>query len=56
MGSSFIIRNVVKDSPFELHFPTHSPLIQKIKIAEKGKAKRSKLYTLRNLPAKYSRV
>ena len=56
MGSSFIIRNVVKDSPFELHFPTHSPLIQKIKISEKGKAKRSKLYTLRNLPAKYSRV
>ncbi|WZN59185.1 ribosomal protein L19 [Chloropicon roscoffensis] len=56
MGSSFIIRNVVKDSPFELHFPTHSPLIQNIKVVEKGKAKRSKLYNLRSLPAKYSRV
>ncbi|QDZ18400.1 ribosomal protein L19 [Chloropicon primus] len=56
MGSSFIIRNVIKDSPFELQFPTHSPLIQSIKVTEKGKAKRSKLYTLRNMPAKYSRV
>ena len=56
MGSSFIIRNVIEDSAFELHFPTYSPLIQNIKILEKGKAKRKKLYHLREWPDKYSKV
>ena len=48
MGSSFIIRNVIKDRPFELHFPTYSPLIQDIKILSQGKGvRRRKLFHLR---------
>ena len=56
MGSSFIIRNVIKERSFEMHFPTYSPLIQEIKVVKKGKTKRSKLYYLRDMPDKYSKV
>jgi len=55
-GSSITVRSMMSGVGVEKTFPLHSPVIEKIEITKKGKAKRSKLYYLRNVKNKKTKV
>ncbi len=55
-GASFTVRRVVYGIGVERTFPLYSPLVEKVEIARHGKARRAKLYYLRGLSAKASRI
>ena len=48
-NTTFTVRNVSYGVGVESIFPMHSPLIQKIDIVQRGRARRAKLYFIRNL-------
>jgi len=56
MGSTFTVRSLMSGVGVEKTFPLHSPVIEKIEITKKGKAKRAKLYYLRNVKNKRTKV
>lgn len=47
INATFTLRAVIGGVGVEKTFPLHSPLIEKIKVIKKGKARRAKLYYLR---------
>ncbi len=52
-GATFIVRGKLGEYGLEKTYPIHSPLIHKIEIlGSKDKVSRSKLYYIRELPAK----
>ncbi|MGI9533978.1 MAG: 50S ribosomal protein L19 [Thermodesulfobacteriota bacterium] len=53
---TFTIRKVSYGIGVERIFPVHSPLINKIEVKRKGKVRRAKLYYLRGLSKKASRI
>jgi large subunit ribosomal protein L19 len=53
---TFSVRKVVEGVGVEKVFPLHSPLIEKIEIVKLGKVRRSKLYYMRNLEGKSTRL
>ena len=48
-NTTFTVRKVSYGVGVERLFPLHSPPIQKIDIAQRGRARRAKLYFIRNL-------
>ena len=56
VNASFTVRKVTFGEGVEKVFPTHSPVIDSIKIVSKGKIKRAKLYYLRTRLGKSARV
>ena len=48
-NTTFTLRKVSYGVGVERIFPLHSPLIQKIDIVQRGRARRAKLYFIRNL-------
>ena len=56
MGSSFTLRKPSGGVYVERTFPLHSPLLSDIKIVRKGKVRRAKLFYLRNVSGKSSRI
>ncbi len=52
----FRIRKVSSGMGVERVFPFHSPNIEKIEIAQRGKSRRSKLYYLRERSGKSARI
>jgi large subunit ribosomal protein L19 len=56
IASSFVLRNVIQDMAVEQRFFTHSPRIHSIELLRLDRARRAKLYYLRNKPLKYSHV
>ena len=55
-GSSFTVRRVTHGVGVERTFPLYSPLVEKVEIVRHGKVRRAKLYYLRGLSAKASRI
>ncbi|MBA7489746.1 hypothetical protein ES702_00280 [subsurface metagenome] len=55
-GSSFTVRRVTYGVGVERTFPLYSPRIEKMEVVRRGKARRAKLYYLRGLSAKASRI
>ena len=55
-GSSFTVRRVTYGVGVERTFPFHSPRVEKVEIVRRGKKRRAKLYYLRGLSAKTSRL
>ena len=48
-NTTFTVRKVSYGVGVERIFPLHAPLIQKIDIVQRGRARRAKLYFIRNL-------
>jgi len=56
VGSSFTVRRVTHGVGVERTFPLYSPRIEKVEVVRHGKVRRAKLYYLRGLSAKASRI
>ena len=55
-GGSFTVRRVAYGVGVERTFLFQSPLIEKVEVVRHGKVRRAKLYYLRGLSAKASRI
>ncbi|MGI6576285.1 MAG: 50S ribosomal protein L19 [bacterium] len=53
---TFTVRRVSYGVGVERTFPLHSPAIDKIEVARRGRVRRAKLYYLRNLRGKAARI
>jgi large subunit ribosomal protein L19 len=56
ISSMITVRKVISGTGVEKIFPIHSPVIDKVEIVKKGKAKRAKLYYLRTAKGKKARL
>jgi large subunit ribosomal protein L19 len=56
MGTTFTVRKASGNVYVERTFPVHSPLISEIKLVRKGSVRRSKLYYLRKVSGKSTRI
>ena len=55
-GASFTVRRVAYGVGVERTFPLYSPLLEKVEVVRHGKVRRAKLFYLRGLSAKASRI
>ena len=55
-GASFTVRRVAYGIGVERSFLFHSPMVEKVEVVRQGKVHRAKLYYLRGLSAKASRI
>ena len=55
-SKTFTVRKISNGVGVERIFPYHSPIIDFVKVLKKGKVRRAKLYYLRNLKGKASRI
>jgi len=56
VGTSFTVRRVAYGIGVERTFPLYSPLVDRVEVVRHGKVRRAKLYYLRGLSAKASRI
>ena len=56
VGSGFTVRRITHGVGVERTFPLYSPLVEKVEVVRHGKVRRAKLYYLRGLSAKASRI
>jgi large subunit ribosomal protein L19 len=56
LSETFTVRKVSFGVGVERIFPIHSPRIDKVEVARRGKVRRAKLYYLRNLSGKAARI
>lgn len=56
LGKTFTVRKASGNIYVERIFPVHSPLISEIKVVRQGSVKRAKLYYLRKLSGKSTRI
>lgn len=55
-GGSFVVRRVFLGIGVERIFPFQSPLIQGVEVLRRGKVRRAKLYYMRKLSTKQTRL
>ena len=55
-SASFTVRRVTYGIGVERTFPLHSPLVEKVEVIRHAKVRRAKLYYLRGLSTKASRL
>jgi len=55
-GSTFTVRRVTYGVGVERTFPLYSPRVEKVEIVRRGKTRRAKLYYIRGLSTKASRI
>jgi large subunit ribosomal protein L19 len=55
-GANYTVRRVSHDVGVERTFPFYSPLVEKVEVVRHGKVRRARLYYLRGLSAKKSRI
>jgi large subunit ribosomal protein L19 len=53
---NFVVRKIAFNEGVERIFPMNSPLISKVSVIERGKVRRAKLYYLRKLRGKASKI
>ena len=56
VGRTFTVRKVSFGVGVERTFPLHTPIIEKIEVATRGDVRRAKLYYLRSLRGKASKI
>ncbi len=56
MNTTFTVRRIVNNEGVERIFPLHSPKIEKLQVKRKAKVRRAKLYYLRALTGKATRL
>ncbi len=56
VGRTFTVRKVSFGVGVERTFPLHTPIIDKIEVATRGDVRRAKLYYLRTLRGKASKI
>ncbi len=56
VGANFTVRRVAYGVGVERTFPLYSPLVEKVEVMRHGKVRRARLYYLRGLSAKASRI
>ena len=56
INKTFTVRKISNGIGVERIFPIHSPNLETIKVVKRGKVRRAKLYYLRNLKGKASRI
>ena len=56
ISDTFTVRKISYGVGVERTFPLHSPKLEKIEVARRGKVRRAKLYYLRNLRGKAARI
>lgn len=56
VDKTFTVRKIVEGVGVEKIFPIHSPTIEKITIMKQGKVRRAKLYYMRDLQGKSTRL
>ena len=55
-GATFTVRKISYGVGVERIFPTHSPTIDRIEIVSRGKVRQGRLYYMRKLKGKASRI
>lgn len=56
ISATYTVRKISNGVGVERTFPLHSPKIEKIEVARRGKVRRAKLYYLRELRGKAARI
>lgn len=56
ISETFTVRKVSYGIGIEKTFPIHSPLVEEINVLRRGKVRRAKLFYIRGLSAKQSRI
>ncbi len=56
VGTNFTVRRVTSGVGVERTFPIYSPMIDSVEVVRHGKVRRAKLYYLRGLSARASRI
>lgn len=56
IGETFTVRKVSYGIGIERTFPIHSPLVEGVEVVRRGKVRRARLFYIRGLSAKRSRI
>jgi large subunit ribosomal protein L19 len=56
INHAFTVRRIVNNEGVERIFPTHSPKIERVEVKRSSKVRRAKLYYLRDLTGKATRL